>query len=143
MSKVKVRANGAEESNNDVQSEVRKMKVFNASDLKKTVIKKMELIIDGEPGFVYFKSVPGRMILDLSEGDLANANGITKMATRLSESLVNEDGSQLMTVDELIDAPLETLSYLMERMGEESNKKKDSSSGEDLSGVISSAQSTN
>lgn len=145
MNKVKSdKANGSEPSTEpSTLTEVKKMKVFGSADIKKTIIRSMEVMIDGEPGVIYFKSVPGRLILNLSEGDLSNANGITKMASRLSESLVNPDGSQLMTVDELIDTPLETLSYLMERMGEETGKGKVDKQGEDLSGGVSSAQSTN
>lgn len=118
-------------------------KIFNPSDIQKQSVKSMTITIDGEEGVVYYKPITSRMLHSLAEGDLSDKDAITKISTRLAETLVNQDGTPLMTVDQLFDTPWETQKYIMERIAEETNKGRDTKSGEGSSGVQSSGQSTN
>jgi hypothetical protein len=135
-------------NNNGEDAGFKTMKVFGSSDVSKALIRSMEVEIGGETGVIHYKSLSGRQLHQLQEGTLSGLDGLTRICSRLSETLVNADGSPLMTLDELLDTPVETLNYLMESIADDTKKRKGDANtevvqGEDSSGIPSSVPHTN
>ena len=108
------------------------MRVFGVEDFEKPIIKSTVIEIDGESGLIYYRSVSSRVLQSLSEGELAKSDGMTKLATRISEMVVNEDGTNLMTVDQVLGIPLERQRYIFDKISEDIQRR--AGGGEDKPG---------
>lgn len=96
---------------------------------------------DGNPGQIRFRSLSARQAEELQSVDVANSSSLQKIAGQIADSLVDETGSTFLTVDEVMEWPVENQTAVLKAMA--STFQGVESQGEDSGVAISSATPTN
>lgn len=103
-------------------SESNGTKKFSLSDLQKPIVRSLKVKIGDEEGLIYYRSVSGRYVSDLFSGD-SDDNGVERMAKKLSQQLVDENGELSATFEQVMELPAETINLIMVRITQELNKE--------------------
>lgn len=96
---------------------------------------------DNNPGQIRFRSLSARQAESLQSIDVTNSNSLKSIAGQIADSLVDETGATFLTVDEVMEWPVENQTAILKAMA--STFQGIESQGEGSGVAISSATPTN
>lgn len=120
------------------------MAFLTKSQLKKSKLHTVTTEIlddDGSPGQIRFRSLSAREAEELQSVDVTNTSSLQTIAKRIAECLVDESGSTFLTVDEVMEWPVENQTAILKAMA--STFQSVESQGEESGVATSSAMPTN